>query len=55
MGFPLDKGCNALYTSMDKLTKLVQIIPCVVGDGGLSAPATEELFFDYTIYSIGVP
>ena len=31
---------------MDKLTKLLKIIPCLVGDGVLSAAATEKLFFN---------
>ena len=45
-GLPLDTGCIAIHTYVDNLTKLVKIIPCVVGDGGLSVPATAKLFFD---------
>ena len=45
-GLSPDKSNNAIYTCMDKLTKLVKIIPCMVGDGGRSTPATAKLFFD---------
>ena len=54
MGLPLDAGYNAIYTCMDNLTKAIKIFPCVVGDGGLQAPATVKLFFDHIIYSYGV-
>ena len=46
-GLPLDTGYNAIYTYIDKFTKLVKIIPYVVGDGDLSALATTKLFFDH--------
>ena len=55
MGLPLDTGCNAVYTYIDKLTKLVNISPCVAGDGGLLAPATAKLFFNHVFWSYGVP
>ena len=55
MGLPLDAGCNAIYTCMDKLTKLIKIVPCVVGDSGFSALASVKLFFDYVICIYGVP
>ena len=45
MGLPLGAGCNSMYTCADKMTKLVKITPCVVGDGGLSAPATANYSF----------
>ena len=54
MGLPLDAGCNAIYTCVGKLNKLVKIIPCVVGDGSLSA-AIVKLFFDHIICSYRVP
>ena len=52
---PLDAGCNTIYTYVNKLTKIVKIIPCVVGDSGISAPATEKIFFYHIICSYGVP
>ena len=55
MGLPLDKGCNAILTVVDMLTKLVKLVPCFVGDGELSAPATAKLFFDNIVCSFGVP
>ena len=55
MGLPLDKGCNAILTVVDMLTKLVKLVPCFVGDGELSAPATAKLFFNNIVHSFGVP
>ena len=55
MGLPLDKGCNAILTVVDMLTKLVKLVPCFVGDGELSAPATAKLFFNNIFRSFGVP
>ena len=55
MGLPLDKGCNAILTVLDMLTKLVKLVPCFVGEGELSAPATAKLFFDNIVCSFGVP
>ena len=55
MGLPLDKGCNAILTVVDMLTKLVKLVPCFVGDGELSAPATAKLFFDNIVCSFGIP
>ena len=52
---PLDKGCNAILTVVDMLTKLVKLVPCFVGDRELSAPATAKLFFDNIVRSFGVP
>ena len=54
VGLSLDANCNNIYTYVDKLTKLVKIIPCVVGDGGFLALATAKLFFDYVICSYEV-
>ena len=53
MGLPLDKGCNAILTVVDMLTKLVKLVPCFMGDGELSAPA--KLFFDNIVRSFGIP
>ena len=55
MGLPLDASCNAIYSYMNKLTKLVKIIPCEVGNGDLLAPATAKIFFDHVICSYRVP
>ena len=55
MGLPLDKGCNAILTVVDMLTKLVKLVPCFVGDGELSAPATAKLFFDNIVRSFSIP
>ena len=40
---------------MDKFTKLLKIIPCVVYNRGISAPDTTELFFDHAFCNYRVP
>ena len=55
MGLPLDKGCDAILTVVDMLLKPVKLVPCFMGDGELSAPATAKLFFDNIVHSFGVP
>ena len=42
IGLPLDADYIEIYTCVDKLTKLVKIITCVVGDGYLSSLDTEK-------------
>ena len=54
-GLFFDTICNEIYTYVDKLTKLVKIIPCVVRDGGLLAPDTAKLFFDHIVFTFGLP
>ena len=34
---PEDQGCNTIFTCIDKLTKLVRLTPCHMGEGLLSA------------------
>ena len=55
MGLPLDTDCNTICICIEKLTKSVKIIPCMVGYGGLLAPATTKLFLDNVICSFRVP
>ena len=55
VGLSLYAGCNAIYTYMNKLNKLVKTIPYMVGDGDISAPETVELFFDRAFCSHGQP
>ena len=54
-GLPLDAVCNAIYTCVDKLSKIAKVIPWVVRKRGPLAPATVELLFNYIICSCGVP
>ena len=35
----------------DKLTKCVGLVPCLVGDGELTTPAIERLFFTHVVLS----
>ena len=55
MGLPLDKGCNAILTVVDMLTKLIKLVPYFVGDGELSTPATAKLFFNNIVRSFSIP
>ena len=37
-GLPLDGGLNALMVNIEKLTKLIHLIPCFEEEGALTAP-----------------
>ena len=54
-GLPLDNGCNAMFVCIDKLTKLVCLVPCAAGEGELSAAATARLSLHYIVCYFGVP
>ena len=54
-GLPFDKSCNAIYNCVDKLTKLINIIPCVVRERGLLASTTAKILFDHVFFSYGMP
>ena len=54
-GLPLDNGCNAVFVCVDKLTKLVRLVPCAAGEGELSAAATARLFLHHIVRYFGVP
>ena len=43
---PLYNGHYAVFTCVDRLTKYCSLIPCFVGEGGLSASLVAKLFFD---------
>ena len=48
-------GYNAVFTCVDRLTKLTRLVPCVMGDAQLTAPAVAKLFFDNIVRHFGVP
>ena len=52
---PTVSGYNAICTCVDRLTKLVRICPCSVGEGALGASATADLFFAQVSRQFGVP
>ena len=51
---PSSGGFNAVFTCVDRLTKLVRITPCSMGDD-LSAGEVARLFFDRIVRDFGVP
>ena len=51
---PKDQGSNAIFTCIDKLTKLVRLIPCCMGEGLLSAEQTAKFFYDNVVRLFGV-
>ena len=55
MDLPLNNGCNAIFVCVDKLTKLVRLVPCAAGEGELSAAATARLFLPHIVRYFGVP
>lgn len=52
---PESNGYNAIFTCVEKLTKLVRITPCSMGDGVLSAEEVARMFFDRVVRDFGVP
>ena len=52
---PKDQGCNAIFTCIDKVTKLVHLTPCHMGEGLLSAEQTAKLFYENVVRLFGVP
>ena len=52
---PLCGGFNGIYTFFDKLTKLVKLLPILIGEGALSAPEVAHLFFEHIVQLLGIP
>ena len=52
---PEDQGSNAIFTRIDKLTKLVHFTPCHMGEGVLSAEQTTKLFYENVVRLFRVP
>ena len=52
---PLCGGFNAIFTTIDKLTKYMKLVPCFVGEGSLDAPAVAGLFFNNIVRHFGIP
>ena len=46
---------NAVYTIVDRLTKLTRLIPVRMGESGLSGGECARYFFDHIIRHFGVP
>ena len=53
-GLPLDNGYNAVFVCIDKLTKLVCLVPCTAREGELSDAATARLFLHHIVRYFGV-
>ena len=54
-GLPLSGGFNAIFTCVERLTKLVRITPCYMGESSLDAGGVARLFFDRVVRDFGVP
>ena len=52
---PKDQGCNAIFTCIAKLMKLVRFTPCHMGEGLLSTEQTVKLFYENVVRLFGVP
>ena len=48
-------GYNGIFTCVDRLTKLVRVCPCQVGEGQLTAVETANLFFQLVVRQFGIP
>lgn len=53
-GLPPSGGFNAVYTCVDRFTKLVRLSPCTFGDE-FGATEVARIFFDRVIRDFGVP
>ena len=54
-GLSSSQGYNTIYTSIDKFTKFVQLIPCFKGEGALFAPECANLLFLNIVRLVIVP
>ena len=53
---PLSRGFNAVFTCVDRLTKLCHLTPCFVGpEQPTGAGETAAMFFDAVVCHYGVP
>ena len=52
---PVSGGFNAIFTCVERLTKLVRVTPCHAGEGQLDAGGVARLFFDRIVRDFGVP
>ena len=52
---PDDQGFNTIFTCVNKLTKLIRLTPCPMGEGALLAEATARLFYDSIVWLYVVP
>ena len=52
---PLSRGFNAIYTCINKFTKMVKLQPCFVGEGQLTAKEVATLFFNGVVRTYGLP
>ena len=52
---PLSRGLNAIYTSVNKITKTVKLQPCFVGEGQLTAKEVATLFLNGVIRTYELP
>ena len=52
---PLSQGFNAIYTCVNKFTKMVKLQLCFVGEGQLTTKEVVTLFFNGVVRTYGLP
>ncbi len=52
---PPSNGFSAVMTCVERLTKLVRVTPCKLGEGELDSVAVAHIFFDRVVCDFGVP
>ena len=52
---PEVNGFNALMVMVDKLGKLLHLVPCRVGEGQLTVPEVAKLLFENWVRFFGIP
>ena len=53
--FPEVNGYNALMVVVDKMGKLLRLVPCRAGENQLTAPQVAKLFFKDWVCFFGLP
>ena len=52
---PEVKGYNALMVVLNKIGKLLRLVPCRAGENQLTAPEVAKLYFENWVRFFGVP
>ena len=53
--FPLSQGYNAIFVNVDRLTKYIKLIPCLMGKDLLTAEQVILLVFQNLVQYFGIP
>ena len=52
---PVSNGFNAIMTCVERLTKLVWVTPCKLGEGDLDSVVVARMVFYRVVRDFGIP